>query len=58
MTPFRKLSIAIALCCAATVCAAFSKPIHIVAVGASHILDDPGIRNAVMKSIADLAARQ
>ena len=36
MTPFRKLSIAIALCCAATVCAAFSKPIHIVAVGASN----------------------
>ena len=26
--------------------------------GASHILYDPGIRNAVMKAIADLATRQ
>ncbi|WP_244486287.1 alpha/beta hydrolase [Bradyrhizobium viridifuturi] len=26
--------------------------------GAGHILYDPGIRNAVMKAIADLAARQ
>jgi proline iminopeptidase len=26
--------------------------------GAGHILYDPGIRNAVMKAIADLATRQ
>ncbi|MHC2330889.1 SGNH/GDSL hydrolase family protein [Bradyrhizobium sp. USDA 4454] len=36
MTPFGKLSVAIAMCCAAAVCAAFTKPIHIVAVGASN----------------------
>nr|WP_233287002.1 GDSL-type esterase/lipase family protein [Bradyrhizobium oropedii] len=36
VTPFGKLSVAIAVCCVATVCAAFTKPIHIVAVGASN----------------------
>ncbi|MDH2382676.1 GDSL-type esterase/lipase family protein [Bradyrhizobium sp. CER78] len=36
MTPFRKLSVAIAMYCVATVGAAFAKPIHIVAVGASN----------------------
>ncbi|WP_375785213.1 SGNH/GDSL hydrolase family protein [Bradyrhizobium sp. Pha-3] len=36
MTPFRKFSVAMALCIVATVCAAFTRPIHIVAVGASN----------------------
>ena len=36
MTPFRKFSVAMALCILATVCAAFTKPVHIVAVGASN----------------------
>ncbi|MHC2465312.1 SGNH/GDSL hydrolase family protein [Bradyrhizobium embrapense] len=36
MTPFRKFSVAMALCILAIVCAAFARPIHIVAVGASN----------------------
>lgn len=36
MTPFRKFSVAMAMCSLAAVCAAFTKPLHIVAVGASN----------------------
>jgi acyl-CoA thioesterase I len=36
VTTFRRVSIAVAMCILATVCAAFTKPIHIVAVGASN----------------------
>ncbi|SEE06920.1 GDSL-type esterase/lipase family protein [Bradyrhizobium erythrophlei] len=36
MTTFRKCSIAIAVCVLATVCAGFTKPVRVVAVGASN----------------------
>jgi acyl-CoA thioesterase I len=36
VTTFKRFSIAVAMCILAIVCAAFTKPIHIVAVGASN----------------------